>query len=61
MKWLTTWSDGREMVIEASDIRMAQRFAESFYGGRGHRLIGLHQRDDLPRTADAELLGRREK
>ncbi len=60
-RWLTKWSDGKELVIEAVDLRMAEKFAQSFYGHRGARLIGVHERNDLQPACDAELLGRREK
>ena len=59
--WLTTWSDGKEIVIKAADLRMAVRFAESFYGHHIARLVGVHERPDLPATGDAELLGRKER
>ena len=59
--YLTTWTDGKEIILSATDLRMAARFADSFYGHSGAALVGVHERPDLKPTADAELLGRREK
>ena len=59
--WLTKWSDGKEIVLQAADLRMAVRFAESFYGHHTARLVGVHERPDLQPTSDAELLGRKQR
>lgn len=57
--YLTKWSDGHELVVRAADLRMAERFAQSFYGHHNARLVGIHERPDLEATCDAELLGRK--
>jgi hypothetical protein len=61
MNYLTKWNDGKELVVQAVDLRMAEKFAQSFYGHRGARLISINERPDLPVACDAELLGRKER
>lgn len=57
--WLVKYNDGLERVVAATDIRMAERFAQSFYGHTGRRLIVIAERPDLPASADDELLGKK--
>ena len=58
-RWLVKFDDGREIVVQAATIRLADRFAEAFYGADGRRIVGIHERPDLAPTCDAELLGRK--
>lgn len=57
--WLVKYSDGLERVISATDLRMAERFAQSFYGHTGRRLVVIAERPDLEASADDELLGKK--